>query len=113
MQCAVLALNDGRIGVLVDGRILERKDVLPILTIVTQCNGTRRANTLGRQRQRLEVVVNQRVATILQRDGIRTALVVFNVEQGNRRPRVAIVRREGSGYVRIMRAHRHLQAPVL
>ena len=113
MQRAVTTLNDGRIGVLVDGRILQRKGVPPMGAVVAQCYRYGRAHTFWCQRQGLEIVVDERVATIRQRNGIRTALVVLDVEQGDGCPRVAVITNERGGQMGIVRTHEHLQAPVL
>ena len=57
--------------------------MLPMQAIVTEGNGNWCAYTFLGQWQRLEIIVDKYVASILQRHGIRAALVVFDFRQGD------------------------------
>ena len=91
MQLTVAALNDGRIAVLIDGRILEGDGMVPVGAIVADGNRTWCANTLRSKWQCLEVVIDKCVTPVFQRNSISTTLVVLDVEQGDWCPGIAIV----------------------
>ncbi|CUQ58747.1 Uncharacterised protein [Segatella copri] len=72
-----------------------------------------RARSLLGSRQRLEIVVDEHVSAILQGNSIRTALVVLDIEQGNRSPGITTVATKTGGKFGIMSTHQNLQSAIL
>ena len=113
MQFAILTLNDAGVGVLADGRILQRQSMTPVGAIFADGDRERRAHTLLRARERGEVVVDEHMTTILQGNGISATLVVGHIQKRNISPCVAIVAGEGSANLSVASAHQNLQASIL
>ena len=65
VQLAILALDDARIRILVDGAILQGEDMTPMSTVIADGQAQWRTHTLGRARQGFEVVVDEHVPAIL------------------------------------------------
>lgn len=85
---------------------------MPMASIVGKSYTDGRAWSFLRARQRLEVVVNQRMSAVTERNCIRTALVVGHVGECYRCPRVAIVTAEGGCQLTVTGTHEHLQSSV-
>lgn len=84
MQLAILSLDDAWIGILVDRTVLQGEEMAPMGAVIADGKTQWRARSLLGSRQRLEIVVDEHVSAILQGNSIRTALVVLDIEQGNR-----------------------------
>ena len=113
MQLAILSLDDAWIGILVDRTVLQGEEMAPMGAVIADGKTQWRARSLLGSRQRLEIVVDEHVSAILQGNSIRTALVVLDVEQGNRSPGITTVATKTGGKFGIMSTHQNLQSAIL
>ena len=112
MEFAVPALNDAGVGVLADGRVLQGQGMTPVGSVVANGDGEGCTHTFLGARKRCEVIVDKHMATVFQRDGVGTRLVVGNIQKCHVSPCVTIVTGEGSAYLAVTRAHQDLQPTV-
>ena len=64
MQFTVAPLNDGGIGILIDGAVFKREGMMPVRAVIGEGYADGRARPFLGAGERLEVVVDEHVPTI-------------------------------------------------
>lgn len=113
MQLAILTLNDGRIGILIDRTILQGEEMTLMSTIVADGKaqwGTRSLLGIG---QGLKIIVDEHMPSIFQGHSIRSTLVVLYIQECHLAPSITTIATKAGSYLRIVSAHQHLESAIL
>ena len=112
MERPVTPLDDGGIGILANGAVFERKQMLPMPTVIAHGDAQGGARTLGGAGKGREIIIDEYMTAITKGDGICARLIVGHIGKHYLAPTLSAVTAEGSGQTPVARAAQNLKPAI-